>query len=92
MPKIADVAGGGRHAVPYLLAAVGRPLEWDHVTPFYGRTQIVKGAAYSYYEFASQELLNDEEWRRRLPSETRPARIRPYLSEAVLSCPPRDPF
>lgn len=92
MPKIVDVAGGGRHAVPYLLAAVGRPLEWDHVVPYYGRRQIVKGAAYSFYEFASRELLDDDEWRQRLPSQTPPAWIRPYLAGGALSCPPRDPF
>jgi len=33
IPKVVDVAGvlGGP---PYLMAAVGRPLEWDHTVPF----------------------------------------------------------
>lgn len=92
MPKIVDVAGGGRYSLPFLLAAVGRPLEWDHIVPYYGRRQIVKGAAYSFYEFASQELLDDEGWRQRLPSQAPPPWIRPYLAQAALSCPPRDPF
>jgi hypothetical protein len=92
MAKIVDVAGGGPAHVPFLLAALGRPLEWDHVVPYYGRRQIVKGAVYSFYELVSKSLLNDEEWRQRLPTEKPPAWIRPYLAATALSCPPRDPF
>ena len=92
MPKIVDVAGGGPAGVPFLLAAVGRPLEWDHIVPYYGRRQIVKGAVYSFYELVSRDLLNDEEWRQRLPAEKPPAWIRPYVAAKALSCPPRDPF
>jgi hypothetical protein len=58
--KIADVAGGG--AVPYLEAAVGRPLEWDQVVPYFGRREIVKGSIYSYYEFPSSSPLTDPAW------------------------------
>jgi hypothetical protein len=58
--KIADVAGGGE--VPYLEAAVGRPLEWDQVVPYFGRREIVKGSIYSYYEFASPTPLTDLAW------------------------------
>ena len=58
--KIADVAGGGE--VPYLEAAVGRPLEWDQVVPFFGRREIVKGSVYSYYEFPSPVPLTDLVW------------------------------
>ena len=58
--KIADVAGGGE--VPYLEAAVGRPLEWDQVVPYFGRREIVKGSVYSYYEFPSPEPLTDLDW------------------------------
>ncbi len=58
--KIADVAGGG--AVPYLEAAVGRPLEWDQVVPYFGRREIVKGSVYSYYEFPSSAPLTDLAW------------------------------
>jgi len=60
MMKIADVAGGGE--VPYLEAAVGRPLEWDQVVPYFGRREIVKGSVYSYYEFPSPAPLTDLEW------------------------------
>jgi hypothetical protein len=78
MPKIADVAGG-KYA-PFLMAAVGRPVEWDHLVPYFGRRQIVKGAVYSYYEFKSNSLLNDEDWRRGMESQARPAWIRPFFS------------
>ena len=60
MMKIADVAGGG--GVPYLEAAVGRPLEWDQVVPYFGRREIVKGSIYSYYEFPSSTPLTDLAW------------------------------
>jgi Protein of unknown function (DUF3160) len=58
--KIADVAGGGE--VPYLEAAVGSPLEWDQVVPYFGRREIVKGSVYSYYEFPSATPLTDVAW------------------------------
>jgi hypothetical protein len=58
--KIADVAGGGE--VPYLEAAVGRPLEWDQVVPYFGRREIVKGSVYSYCEFPSPTPLTDLNW------------------------------
>jgi hypothetical protein len=58
--KVADVAGGGE--VPYLEAAVGRPLEWDQVVPYFGRREIVKGSIYSYYEFPSSKPLTDIDW------------------------------
>src|SRR5262249_50690097 len=61
IPKIVDISSIGS-GPPYLLAGVGRPLEWDHVIPFFGRHEIVKGAAYSFYEFSSPELLNDADW------------------------------
>lgn len=89
--KIADVA----HAPtgkPYLYAAVGRPMEWNQVVPFFGRREIVKGAVYSYYEFASDTLFNDKEWQAKLTRQTRPAWIRPQVTLGELSCPPRKPF
>jgi hypothetical protein len=60
MMKIADVAGGV--GTPYLEAAVGRPLEWDQVVPYFGRREIVKGSVYSYYEFSSPAPLSDLAW------------------------------
>ena len=48
--------------MPYLEAAVGRPLEWDQVVPYFGRREIVKGSVYSYYEFPSPTPLTDLAW------------------------------
>jgi hypothetical protein len=92
MPKIVDVAGGGPYRVPYLMAAVGRPMEWDHIVPFFGRREIVKGSVYSYYEFASGVLLNDAEWREKLPAQAHPNWIAPFISRMKLSCPVSDPY
>lgn len=91
IPKIADVAdvGGG---APYLMVGVGRPLEWDHTVPFFGRHEIVKGATYSFYEISSTSVLNDADWMKKLPSQLHPSWIAPYLSQKQLSCPARDPF
>ncbi len=77
--KIADVAGGG--IAPFLMAAVGKPAEWDHVVPYFGRHQIVKGSIYSYYEFPSQRLLDDQEWREMVSSQARPAWVQPFFTE-----------
>ncbi|MEO7651146.1 MAG: DUF3160 domain-containing protein, partial [Bryobacteraceae bacterium] len=88
MPKIADVAGGG----PYLMAAVGKPLEWDHIVPYFGRAEIVKGVSYSFYEFTSGELLDDAQWRARAVTQPRPEWIAPFISAAELSCPARSPL
>lgn len=76
LPKVADVATSG---AARLLAAVGEPLEWQQVVPFFGRRQIVKGAAYGYYEFTSGSVMTDEAWRDRAPSQARPAWMLPYL-------------
>ncbi len=83
MPKIADVAGNN----PYLMAAVGNSLEWDNVVPFYGRHEIVKGAVYSYYEFSSDQLLNDKEWQQQVKNQVRIPWLQPYLTEEKLTFP-----
>lgn len=88
VPKVADVASG---AGSLLLVAVGNPLEWDQIVPFYGRRQLVKGATYSYYETTSNYVMTDEEWRSRLPGMARVKWIEPYISRETLSCPPREP-
>ncbi len=91
IPKIADVAGGA-NGIPYLNAAVGAPLEWDQVVPFFGRQEIVKGSVYSYFEFTSLAPINDAEWRARLAGAARPAWVTPFLSKEILSCPAKDPY
>ncbi len=74
------------------MAAVGRPLEWDHNVPFFGRHEIVKGPAYSFYEFASDRILSDADWIEQLPSRPHPSWIAPFISSSPLSCPARDPL
>jgi hypothetical protein len=91
MMKVADVAGG-RPVSAVLEAAVGRPLEWDQVVPYYGRRQIVKGSVYSYYEFTSPSPMDDSEWRRNVDRQQRPAWISGFLSSWELSCPAKAPF
>ena len=51
-----------RRRSAFARSAVGRPLEWDQVVPYFGRREIVKGSVYSYYEFTSPKPLNDLEW------------------------------
>ncbi len=92
MPKIADVAGGGPLNLPFLMAAVGRPMEWDHIVPYFGRKQIVKGAVYSYYEFSSERLMNDREWLESLASRQHPEWISAFVSGSSPACPPRNPY
>jgi hypothetical protein len=77
MAKIADVAGEGE----YLMVAVGNSMEWDHIVPFYGRHQIVKGSVYSYYEFPSNSILTDEEWRSLVSQQTLTTWIKPYVTD-----------
>lgn len=90
MPKVADVAGGGD--VPLLLAAVGAPLEFDLVVPFFGRRQVVKGAVYSYHELTSRAPMTDGEWRKRAGSESLVKWAEPYVARTRLTCPPKSPF
>ncbi len=78
MAKIADVAGD-RDSNDYLMVAVGNAMEWDHIVPFYGRRQIVKGSIYSYYEFVSDVFLNDEEWRDQVDKQDFVPWVKPYL-------------
>jgi hypothetical protein len=79
MAKIADVAGDGIIS-PYLMSAVGNPMEWDYIVPFYGRHQIVKGSIYSYYEFKSGQLLSDKDWREEVNQKEFPAWIKPFVT------------
>lgn len=80
MPKIADVFGDGIIS-PFLMAAVGNSIEWNHIVPFYGRHQIVKGAVYSYYEFESGQILNDEEWRKKVNNQEFLFWLKPFITK-----------
>lgn len=84
MAKIADVAGDGKVS-PYLMSAVGNAMEWNHIVPFYGRHQIVKGSVYSYYEFQSNELLNDQEWQQKVTKQEFLPWIKPYITNEKAS-------
>jgi hypothetical protein len=84
MMKVVDVARG-------LEAAIGRPLEWDQIVPYFGRSEIVKGGIYSYYEFASGRPINDDEWRGQVDSQARPDWVARHMSGVALSCPARQP-
>jgi hypothetical protein len=92
--KITDVADNGGlilsntdnmnpQGLKFLMAAVGNPLEWNYIVPYYGRYQIVKGAVYSYHEFESAELLNDEEWRKQINKQA----VLPWVKPYVISYP-----
>ncbi len=91
IPKIADVAGGGKFNIPFLMSAVGKPAQWDHVVPYFGRHVLVKGAVYSYYEFVSEKLLDDKEWRGMVDTQERPAWVQPFFTEKTKSCDPDAP-
>jgi hypothetical protein len=88
MMKVADVADAPSGT---LEVAVGRPLEWDQIVPYFGRSEIVKGSVYSYYEFASDHPIDDAKWRENVDQQARPDWVGGYLSNAKLSCPARQP-
>lgn len=90
MMKVADVAGAGSDS-GVLEAAVGRPLEWDQVVPFYGRREIVKGAIYSYFEFTSPEPIGDGAWLKRVDTQARPAWVERFMATKELDCPAQQP-
>jgi hypothetical protein len=84
MPKIADVALD-KDSSDCLLVAVGNAMEWNHIVPYYGRRQIVRGAVYSYYEFVSDEFLNNNEWRNRVEKQDLMPWIKPYVIRKRIS-------
>jgi hypothetical protein len=86
LPKVADVAGGD--SLGLLEAAVGGPLEWDQIVPFFGRRQIAIGSVYSYYEFTSGTPYTNELWRSEIAKHPRPAWIQPLIAPAAGSCRP----
>jgi len=82
--KIADVSGDQGN---YLMAAVGNAMEWDNIVPFWGRHEIVKGSIYSYYEFPSEQLLNDKEWQEKVSTQEYPSWIKPYITKQSVNYP-----
>lgn len=90
MPKVTNVFGNTRTG--YLMVSVGRPVEWDFIVPFFGRKQVVKGSAYSYYEFVNEKLIDDSDWIKQLPSSDYVPWVRPFISKQQLSYPPKCGF
>jgi hypothetical protein len=86
--KVADVADGPGGS---LEVGVGRPLEWDQVVPFFGRSEIVKGSVYSWHEFTSGQPIDDAAWREMVDKQMRPDWVAGYMSDATLSCPAKQP-
>ena len=82
--KIADVAGNLETGV--LEVAVGNPLAWFQIAPYFGRRQITLGSTYSYYEFSSKTLYDNERWRREIGSHERPAWIQPLIAPSDSVC------
>lgn len=86
MAKIADVAQASQTG-RLLEAAVGNPLEWDQIVPFFGKKELVRGSVYSYYEFESNHPMDDIEWRKTIDSTPRPKWILPFFINNSLTCP-----
>jgi hypothetical protein len=75
--KITEISG--ESVTGWREAAVGDVLEWDQIIPDFGHHDIVKGGAYSYFEFTSAEPLDDAAWRSRLKDTPNPAWIAPFI-------------
>jgi hypothetical protein len=84
LPRIADVAGDLKLGV--LEVAVGGPMEWHQIVPFLGRREIAVGSIYSYYEFTSRTLYDNERWRHEIPAHPRPAWIQALVAPPEGSC------
>ncbi len=84
--KVADVAQALVQGLS-LEVAVGKPVEWDQVVPFYGRRQLVRGSVYGYFEFTSDHPLTDDEWRLKDGQEPRPAWVKPFVVDTPMRCP-----
>ena len=84
--KIADVSSSENG---YLMVAVGNPLEFDYIVPYYGRHQITKGSIYSYYEFVSPQLKTDQEWDKEQHNHLLPSYIQPFCTDRITSYPAR---
>jgi hypothetical protein len=84
LPKVADVAGDLDHGL--LEAAVGGPLEWDQIVPFFGRREIALGSVYSYYELTSMKPYDNEQWRKEVDARPHPSWIAPLIAPPAKSC------
>jgi hypothetical protein len=83
--KVADVAQAPSQGLS-LEVAVGSPLEWNQIVPYYGKRELVRGSVYGYFEFTSQAPLTDDEWRKRETRTARPMWIQPFFINKFLGC------
>lgn len=67
-----------------LYEAIGQVNEINVIVPYFGRRQIVKGPVYSYYEFRSSEVWNNEKWRQKYQTHELPIWIRDYYDGKAL--------
>lgn len=58
----------------HLIAATGRPLALYVLYPWKGRQVLCRGASMTYYEWAAEAPLTDQEWLRKLDSASAPRR------------------
>jgi uncharacterized protein DUF3160 len=91
LPKIADVAGAPLSRSGVLEVAVGGPLEWRQIVPYFGRRQVVAGSVYSYYEFYSKKLFNNAEWRKVVDVWPHPPWVQPLVAPSEKTCPGSQP-
>lgn len=84
LPKIADVAG--ERKLGLLEVAVGGPMEWDQIVPFFGRREIVIGSIYSYYEFLAHTPYDNQRWRKEIETHERPRWIQSLIASPEGSC------
>lgn len=84
LPKIADVTGDLKDGL--LEVAVGEPLEWRQIAPYFGRRQIVVGSIYSYYEFFSSTLYDNARWRTEVGARPRPPWVVPFIAQSDNAC------
>lgn len=80
--KIVDVQNSPFGEILY--EAIGQVNEINVIVPYFGRRQIVKGPVYSYYEFRSSEVWNNEKWRQKYQTYEPPIWIREYYDGKAL--------
>jgi len=71
-PRIADIYSAPKTA-QVMEIGIGRPLVMYLLYPYDGKLILTHGAVLPYYEFASEERLNDQSWADLLKTPTAPA-------------------
>ncbi len=84
LPRIADVFGDLNSGL--LEVAAGAPFEWRQIVPYFGRREITTGSVYSYYEFTSSSLYDNERWRKEVGARPPMSWIQPFVVPADSLC------